>query len=211
MTRTTRVLLVRHGQSTWNALGRWQGQADVPLSELGERQAAVAARAVPDEAWFWASDLQRARRTAEILRANAPATDPAGDLLPTDPLLRERDAGEWTGLTHGEIEDRWPGWLEARRRPARFEADDTVVARVLAALERIRSQHRERASDGVVLAVTHGGVVRALERSLGVEAPPLPNLGGRWFELREDVEPVPGDRVLLVDPDEVAVTVPGST
>jgi len=204
MTRVTRILLVRHGQSTWNALGRWQGQADAPLSELGERQAAAASRAVPGDAWFCASDLERARRTAEILLEHVDGRVPAPGPLPTEPLLRERDAGEWTGLTHGEIEERYPGWLEARRRPPGFEADDAVATRALAALARIQT----RAEGGVVLAVTHGGVVRALERHLGVEAPPLPNLGGRWFEYEPGADPVAGDRVLLVDPDEVSVTVP---
>lgn len=203
MTPATRVLLVRHGQSTWNALGRWQGQADAPLSDLGERQAAAAARAAPAAAALFASDLARARRTAEILLAHL--DDPgAPDGVRAEPLLRERDAGEWTGLTHGEIEDRWPGWLEARRRPPGFEPDDAVAGRGMAALGRL---HRA-APGGTVLAVTHGGVVRALERRLGLEAPALPNLGGRWFEVRDGRPPVPGDRVLLVDPDEVSVTVP---
>ncbi|MBA2326593.1 MAG: histidine phosphatase family protein, partial [Actinobacteria bacterium] len=65
----TRLFLVRHGESTWNADGRWQGQADPPLSALGEEQAcdAAARLAAGGFSRVVASDLQRARRTAEIL------------------------------------------------------------------------------------------------------------------------------------------------
>ena len=106
--RTIRLALVRHGQSTWNALGRWQGQADPPLSPLGEEQAAEAAERL--EATGVAvtgvvtSDLVRARRTGEIVAA-------ALGLGPVDvrPDLREYDVGDWSGLTKPEIEKKWPG------------------------------------------------------------------------------------------------------
>ena len=62
----TRVLLIRHGQSEWNADGRWQGQADSPLSDLGRLQAAEASRAVGAVDAVWASDLQRAVGTATL-------------------------------------------------------------------------------------------------------------------------------------------------
>src|ERR671910_890596 len=89
----TRVLLVRHGQSEWNAAGRWQGQADPSLSDLGRLQAREAARAVGAVDAIWSSDLQRAAETAIII----------GDQIGVGPVvvddrLRERDAGEWTGL-----------------------------------------------------------------------------------------------------------------
>src|SRR5690606_34165227 len=97
---TTRVLLVRHGQSEWNAIGRWQGQADPPLSDLGRLQAREASRALGTVDAVWASDLQRAVETAAII---------AGELgvgpVVVDPDLRERDAGEFSGLTRPEIEE----------------------------------------------------------------------------------------------------------
>src|SRR3546814_1711635 len=102
----TRVLLVRHGQSEWNATGRWQGQADPPLTDLGRAQAHHAARSLGVVDAIVASDLQRAADTALII---------SGELgvgpVVLDEGLRERDAGEWSGLTRAEIERDWPGYL----------------------------------------------------------------------------------------------------
>src|SRR3546814_3323938 len=104
----TRVLLVRHGQSEWNATGRWQGQADPPLTDLGRAQAHHAARSLGVVDAIVASDLQRAADTALII---------SGELgvgpVVLDEGLRERDAGEWSGLTRAEIERDWPGYLGA--------------------------------------------------------------------------------------------------
>jgi broad specificity phosphatase PhoE len=195
----TRVLLIRHGQSTWNADGRWQGHADPPLSELGEAQATAAAEHVAGVDVVISSDLERARRTAEILAA---AVGGPGAVV-VEPRLRERDAGEWTGLTRIQIEAAWPGYLDGGRRPPRFEDADAVAARALAALEELHRAHTGR----VVLAVAHGGVIRSLERATGVRGPVVANLGGRWFEVGPDgVQP--GEAVLLVDPGEVTVTIP---
>jgi broad specificity phosphatase PhoE len=187
-----RILLVRHGQSVWNADGRWQGQADPPLSELGEEQAVAAARAVGLVDAVYASDLVRARHTAELVAAQL-GTDVA-----VDPRLRERHAGEWEGRTRAEIDEGWPGYLETGKRPAGYEADDSVLERVLAALGAIGANH-----DGDVLVVTHGGVVRVLERHLDEDADGLiPNLGGRWLELDERGLRL-GDRVVLLDESQV--------
>ena len=103
----TRALLIRHGQSEWNADGRWQGQADPPLTDLGRHQALHASRNLGVVDAIVASDLQRATETALII---------AGELgvgpLVLEPGLRERDAGEWSGLTRAEIERDWPGYLD---------------------------------------------------------------------------------------------------
>ena len=87
----TRILLVRHGQSTWNADGRWQGRADPPLSELGVRQAEVAAETIADHGItrVWASPLVRAHQTASIVAQRL------GLAVENDTRLQERDAGEW--------------------------------------------------------------------------------------------------------------------
>src|SRR5688572_19392365 len=89
-----RLLLLRHGQSTWNADGRWQGQADPPLSPLGEEQARDAARRLAPGQFsrVLASDLRRARQTAEIL------ADALRLPVEVDPDLREIDVGDWQGL-----------------------------------------------------------------------------------------------------------------
>ena len=194
---TTRVLLVRHGQSLWNADGRWQGQADPPLSALGLEQARTAANHVGPFDAIWASDLERARHTAEFLAA------PVGHAVRIDGRFRERDAGEWTGLTRVEIEARFPGYLDERRRPPAFEDEDSVVERALAALHQVV----EELAGGIGIVVTHGGVVLALEHHLGGDAGILSNLAGRWFVAG------PGGirlarRTLLLDPNEVDVTRP---
>jgi broad specificity phosphatase PhoE len=195
---TTRLLLVRHGESTWNVAGRWQGHADPPLSELGERQAAAAAAALTDlPDAVWTSDLIRARRTAELLAG------PHGLALRADARLRERDVGEWSGLTRAEIEERWPGWLAARRSPDGFEADEPLAGRALDALHDIATG----AAGKTLIVVTHGGVIRTIERHHGAAAEPVPNLGGRWLSTAGDGFTL-GDRELLIDPDDIEVTVP---
>ncbi|CAN5598511.1 hypothetical protein BH18ACT1_BH18ACT1_04780 [soil metagenome] len=210
------LLLVRHGESTWNAVGRWQGWADPPLSDLGRAQAEAAAPAAGTVDLVVASDLERARRTAEIM-----ATALAAGPVVVEPGVRERDVGEFTGLTRVEIEERWPGVLGSVNASiaadGRFgETAEALNGRVLEALWR-----QADASDGSparatgsgqarILVVTHGGVVRSLERALGIEPGPLPNLGGRILTLDLTERTIQaGERVLLLDPDVVPVTVPG--
>lgn len=193
----TRLLLLRHGESTWNADGRWQGQADPPLSARGERQAAdAAARVGPIDA-VWSSDLARARRTAEIM------AEQLGIAVRTDVRLRERHAGEWQGRTRAEIEAGWPGYLGAGTRPPGYEPDEALLERALVALGEIVAAHRGQS----VLLVVHGGVLRTVERHLGDDAPGLlANLGGRWvLGVGEPVVWSLGERVLLVDPARVTV------
>jgi broad specificity phosphatase PhoE len=195
----TRLLLLRHGQSEWNASGRWQGQADPPLSELGEHQARVAAERLDGVDAVVSSDLQRARRTADII-ADALGLGPVA----VEAAVRERDAGEWSGLTRDEIERAFPGYLAERKRPPGFEDEHSVRDRALAGVARIASSNAGR----TVVVVTHGGVVYALERHLGLtDWEPLANLAGRWLEAGGEQLRL-GERVLLVDPHDVAVTVP---
>ncbi len=188
----TRILLVRHGQSVWNAEGRWQGQADPPLSDLGGSQAAEAATRVGIVDAIYASDLVRAHHTAEVIAAGIGAD------VAVDVRLRERHAGDWEGRTRAEIDERWPGYLESGSRPPGYEADDSVLARTLAVLEEIAAVH-----EGDVLVVTHGGVVRTLERHLGGDADGLiPNLGGRWIH-HDGAALRLGERVVLLDEAQV--------
>jgi probable phosphoglycerate mutase len=203
----TRLLLARHGQSTWNAVGRWQGRADPPLSELGQRQAeAVAANLLagpasePPVDRIWSSPLLRARESAEII----------GRVLRLEVAIDERlaeiDAGEWTGLTRAEIEEAWPGYLEEHRRPPGFESHDHLLARALEGLHEIVGDH-DRLAGETVLVVTHGGVIRVLERHLDAEDAPVPNLGGREL-LHAGADLELGDRLVLIDPDTVEATTP---
>lgn len=172
----TRVLLIRHAQSEWNAAGRWQGWADPPLSPAGVAAAAAAASdPVLDAVEAVASsDLHRAQATAELLAAGRGWSPP---LVLRG--LRERGAGDWTGLTRDEIEQRWPGAL--RHTPAVIpggEAVEAVTARAIAALHRLAEHHPGR----TVLAVSHGALIRAVAHHLDVRPEPVPNLAGLWIE-----------------------------
>lgn len=202
-----RLLLVRHGESTWNAQGRWQGWADPPLSDLGRAQAEAAAPAAAPVDAVVSSDLQRARETADLMAA---VLEVGPDLVHVEPDLRERDVGDFTGLTRAEIEERWPGVLSnvaasIARDPRFGETVEVLARRVDAALARLAAAFAGQR----VLVITHGGVVRNLERSLGIEPEPLPNLGGLEVAVDPDTGVVElGQRVLLLSPEDVPVTVP---
>lgn len=176
----TRLLLLRHGQSEWNALGRWQGMADSPLSALGYEQAATVAVVLAgldvEFRTIWSSDLSRARTTAAVIAKalNIP------DVL-VDPNLREAHAGEWQGLTHAEIRRDWPGYLEAQRRPPDFELYESVVSRAIDALTTI-AMHPSSGS-GNVIVVTHSGLIRSLLRHIDGTDPRVANLGGAWIHV----------------------------
>lgn len=168
----THLLLARHGESEWNAAGRWQGQEDPPLTDRGRAQARQAAKAVGAIDAIICSPLDRAVTTATIIAEELGI----GPVIPTDGLM-ERHAGVWQGLTRDEIEELDPGALEAGRRPEGWEPDDEVRDRVLAAFE---AAHREHPF-GYVLAIAHAGVIFAAEAALGAPRVRIGNLGGRWF------------------------------
>ena len=156
---TTRILLARHGETEWNRVGRWQGQADPPLNETGRQQARVLAVQLGGDgiAAVYSSDLRRARETAAIVaeRLGLPVTE--------ERALREIDVGSWSGLTRDEVRDRYPEgfarWL-AGEIGHDGETREQLADRVVAAVERIANAH----SDEHVLVVTHGGAIRALRR-----------------------------------------------
>jgi broad specificity phosphatase PhoE len=195
-----RLLLLRHGQSVWNADGRWQGQADVALSALGERQAheAAARLSVGDFSRLISSHLQRARRTAEILG------DALGLAVEIDPELREIDVGEWQGLTRAEIRARAPGaladWSEGRSESTpggELRGDLTERAR----LALLRAAAAAAPGDRVLL-VSHGALIRNLDRLLGLVPQSIDNLSGRWYEVDADGVLAPAEMVWLADPED---------
>ena len=109
---STRLVIIRHGQTQWNADGRFMGQADIPLDEVGERQAQAVARRLAGErpAAICASDLQHAWHTAQEIQAEIAkeaAPEPAPCLIP-EKRLREMKFGDWQGLTYPEIQLRFP-------------------------------------------------------------------------------------------------------
>lgn len=171
---TTRLLVLRHGQSEWNAEGRWQGQADIALTAQGVTQAQQAAEKLGAFDLIATSTLQRARRTAEII------VDHLGlkDLL-VDDRLKESHIGPWQGLTYEEIEAGWPGFLNSRQQPPGFEPNSNVVARMTQAFIDIADKCR----GGQALVISHSGAIRTLRRELNVVDTRLENLGGSWFEI----------------------------
>jgi broad specificity phosphatase PhoE len=172
MSTPTGFLVLRHGQSEWNAARRWQGQADIDLTETGREQARRAAERLHDFDVIACSDLGRARVTAEII-----ATVTGATLLDADPRLRETHVGEWQGLTHDEIEAGWPGYLASHRRPPGFENDDVIVRRVTEAFADLAGRH----PGGNVLVISHAGVLRVMRRALRVVDRRIANLGGSRF------------------------------
>ena len=198
------VLVIRHGITGWNEEGRWQGWEDVPLSDAGQDQAVLAGtRLLASGERFHravASDLARARQTAERIAA---VLDPEM-ALSLDPDLRERNVGAWSGMLTADIEARWPGWLDAWRRgeldsPPEGEAEHGLRTRVVGAIERIAADPRR------TLVVTHGGVIRTLERHYGTEPAPVSNVAGRWFGW-DGSAAVAADAVNLLDGGERPVT-----
>lgn len=186
-----RLLLVRHGESEWNAGGRVQGQGDPPLSAAGRDQARRAAEAVDGvDGPVVASDLRRARETAEILAEALGLGAVIGE-----PTLREIDVGRWSGLTRPEIEARDPeayaAWREGRLEAfPDGESRETFAARVLKGLERA-------VEHGAALAVAHGGVLRAIERHCGLErGPSFGYLDGFRLEVGSEIRVLERVRLL---------------
>lgn len=150
-----RLVLLRHGRTEWNVNGRFQGQADVPLDEIGRGQAQAAARNVADFApvALFSSDLARTYQTAEPLAALT------GLEIQTDKRLREIHVGSWEGLHGDEIRAQHPDLAErvwrgedVRRSPT-GESPREVADRVAEALTEIA----ETADDESTIAVvTHG-------------------------------------------------------
>lgn len=196
MTSPTRILMLRHGQSTWNAQRRWQGQADTELTDLGLEQARRAADKLGSFAAVASSDLIRAKKTAEII-----AQSLGFSLVPADGRLRETHVGEWEGCTAEQIEQCWPGYLESHRRPPGFEPDDSIVSRVSAALADLSVSFPGEE----VLCVAHSGVIRVMRRFLGVTDRRIPNLGGCHFTVRPGTTPdiTAGDIVELFEHGEI--------
>lgn len=161
MTSTT-LLLIRHGETAWNAEHRIQGQLDVPLSASGIRQSAQLAERLAAEpiAAIYSSDLARAALTAAPLGARI------GRVPQLDARLRERDFGVFQGLTLDEIAERFPREFERwRARELDWampdgESAQQLLVRVTAALTDIVARH----PDAVVVVVAHGGVLDALYR-----------------------------------------------
>ncbi len=170
--RERSITLVRHGESTWNELGLIQGQNDLAeLNEVGREQARAVAQTLKSLGFdrLVASDLARARQTAEIIGSELTLA------LTTDSLLRERCFGVLEGQPQEMLDSRSSGIVDGvivdpDARPEGGESFRDVVTRVGVFVEATR----DATDDERLLVVTHGGTIRALRAY--VEARPLEGL-----------------------------------
>jgi len=172
---TPTIYYIRHGETSWNAAGRLQGVQDVPLNDLGRKQAAHAGNILADlfvrdgrdksSLVFVASPLGRARSTMELVRGAMKLT-PADYAL--DDRLREIGYGQWEGSTLAEMQVRDPVLFTKRQTdkwtvsPPGGESYVQVQARMQDWYNSVRT---------VTVAVAHGGTARALMVALGLETP----------------------------------------
>jgi probable phosphoglycerate mutase len=172
ISKSTRVILVRHGQTEWNDGSRFQGHLDSPLTQAGKLQAESIGRRIAEEeiTAIHSSDLGRARHTAELIAA------PANLPVQVDSRLRERSLGVFEGLSRDDIAARYPE--ETRRYYSRdphyaVPGGQSTVEHFqigLACLNEIAARHQGES----IVAVTHGGLVQAMFRQvtgIGFEAP----------------------------------------
>jgi probable phosphoglycerate mutase len=194
--RIRRLVLLRHGQTEYNAGNRMQGQLDTDLSDLGREQAAAAAEVLAKRQpiVIVSSDLRRALDTATAL------AERSGVSVSVDTRLRETHLGDWQGLTHLEVDDTAPGARLAWRDDARWaphggesrvdvaERSIPLVEELLGALGDWGSDDAGDASDRPVVLVAHGGLIAALTAALlDLPVDNWPVLGGMgnasWVQL----------------------------
>lgn len=178
-----RLLMWRHGRTTWNAEKRYQGQADAPLDELGREQALASAPLLAAEKpqLVLCSDLGRTTATAQVLIDLLDGVE-----LRFDKRLRESDMGRWQGLTRPEVEETFPEEFKAWQngevlRRGGGELAGEVADRAVACLSEVDVE--------TLVVVSHGGTIKAITgRLLELEEPmwriisPLANC--HWTELR---------------------------
>ncbi len=178
MTAVTQILIIRHGETDWNAEKRLQGHLDVALNAEGERQAAALGQALQNESIdvIISSDLQRAMQTAQAIAA------PHNMTVHVDPDLRERCYGAFEGLLYSEIGEHYPeahtAW-HARDIDARFpmganraETLREFSQRAVDAIARIATAHAGKK----IVIVAHGGVLECAYRAAkGVDLAALRN------------------------------------
>jgi probable phosphoglycerate mutase len=187
LAQPTRLCVVRHGETEWNAGKRIQGQIDIPLSAVGHAQARATGNALLDEGFaaLYSSDLIRTRQTAE---ATAHLAHLPVQLLPG---LRERHYGLFQGLTFEEATARYPAdYARHHARDPRFvpEGGESLLdlaARISSTCDDIVRRH----SGAAVVLFTHGGVLDILHRQASgtpLTAPrdfAIPNCAINWFEV----------------------------
>jgi broad specificity phosphatase PhoE len=195
-TRVRRLVMLRHGQTEYNAGSRMQGQLDTDLTDLGRAQAVAAAEilAKRQPLLIVSSDLRRAYDTAAALGERS------GFPVAVDTRLRETHLGDWQGLTHSEVDAIAPGARLAWRDDARWAphggesridvADRSLplIAELVRDLGEWGSSHGGAEPDRPVVLVAHGGLIAALTAALlDIPVDNWPILGGMgnasWVQL----------------------------
>jgi probable phosphoglycerate mutase len=169
------IYYIRHGETEWNAQGRLQGAQDVPLNDLGRKQAAAAGFILADlfardgrskqSLAFVASPLGRARATMELVRGTLKL--PPGDYA-IDDRLREIAYGDWEGSTLAQMQALDPE-LFARRQAEKWTVSPPGGESYVAVQARVSAWYNQVTADTV--AVAHGGTARALMVAQGIETP----------------------------------------
>jgi probable phosphoglycerate mutase len=158
----TRLCLIRHGETAWNAEGRVQGQLDIPLSPAGLAQAKAVAAALKGESFdaIYSSDLVRVRQTAQ------PTAEQLKKNVLLDERLRERHYGVFQSITYAEAKERFPedyARFRAKDLDFDFETGESLKAfneRSLAVIDEIVGGNSGKS----ILVFTHGGVLECLYR-----------------------------------------------
>lgn len=157
-----RLILVRHGETEWNRAGIIQGQTDVPLGDLGRRQAVMLGRRLATTRFdaIYSSDLRRCQETAALIVGDSESTR-----IVARAGLREIHFGRWEGLTREQIVRAYPEEREAVQadtvhgKPLGGESRSDLQVRMVAEVQALASRHDEAA---LLLIVSHGGSIRSL-------------------------------------------------
>lgn len=159
-----KLLLIRHGQTDWNLLGKYQGQTDIALSGEGIRQVDLLAQNFPVDTLdiIYTSDLQRALMTAERLAEKFSAP------LYADKALRELNFGAWEGLTYQEIAERWPQEVKnlfGAPEKLQIPEGETFLMLQRRAMNKIHEIRAENEGKNVAV-VAHGAISKAILTAL---------------------------------------------
>ena len=196
--RIRRLVMLRHGQTDYNATNRMQGQLDTDLSDLGRNQAVAAAEVLAKRQplLIVSSDLRRALDTAVALGERS------GQPVEVDTRLRETHLGDWQDLNHVEVDAKWPGARLAWRNDATWaphggESRVDVAERGLPLVRELIADQTEWGTDEPdrpVVLVAHGGLIAALTAALlKLPVANWPALGGMgnasWVQLSGHSQP----------------------
>ncbi|HWT53700.1 MAG TPA: histidine phosphatase family protein [Rhodocyclaceae bacterium] len=182
---STRVCIVRHGETDWNAERRIQGQIDIPLNATGRQQAQAAARGLAQQSFaaIYSSDLQRAYDTA------AAASALLGLPVQAETGLRERHYGEFQGLTQDEIKARADFERYIKRDASFAFGNGESLAGFAERIKRTLNALAQRHTGDSILIFAHGGVLDVIYR-IATHRPletardfPIPNAALNWIEI----------------------------